>query len=128
MLVLAEGLTIATSRRLRVLLRWTPAIRVTIPIIAAVSAALILAPQAHADGNQAAFVNLVWSQGVPGTSDQILNNGYVMCNALRTTDMGIHTVAVISAQRAGITAGQAAAEVGAAIRYLCPDQIGMMID
>jgi hypothetical protein len=54
----------------------------------------------------------------------VLNNGYLMCHALRTTDQDIHTVAVLSASRTGLSVGLAAAEVGAAIRWLCPDQIG----
>jgi hypothetical protein len=54
-------------------------------------------PLAHADSSQAAFVHQVQSMGIGGTSDDILNNGYVMCNTLRTTDLDIHTVAVQAA-------------------------------
>jgi hypothetical protein len=59
--------------------------------------------------------------GVPGTSDEILNNGYVMCNTLRTTDEDVHTVAVLAAPQIGVSVGLAAGEVGAAVRWLCPD-------
>ena len=57
------------------------------------------------------------------TSDEILNNGYVMCNTLRTTDEDVHTVAVLAAPQIGVSVGLAAGEVGAAVRWLCPDQI-----
>jgi len=57
------------------------------------------------------------------TSDEILNNGDVMCNILRTTDEDVHTVAVLAAPQIGVSVGLAAGEVGAAVRWLCPDQI-----
>jgi hypothetical protein len=79
--------------------------------------------RAHADTSQAAFVHQVQSMGDQGTSDDILNNGYVMCNTLRTTNEDVHTVAVNAAPHIGVWVGLAAGEVGAAIRWLCPDQI-----
>ncbi len=81
-------------------------------------------PLAHADANQAAFVHQVQAMGDPGTSDEILGNGYTMCHTLRTTDLDIHAVAVQAAPQIGVWVGLAAGEVGAAIRWLCPDQIG----
>jgi hypothetical protein len=83
----------------------------------------ISTPLAHADANQGAYVRLVWSQGVPGTSDEILNNGYQLCYALRTTSEDINTIATLAAPKAELTIPQMGAEIGAAIRYLCPDQV-----
>jgi hypothetical protein len=49
-----------------------------------------------------------WAWGDAGTSDVILNNGYLMCNTLRTTDQDIHTVAVQAAPQIGVPVGRAA--------------------
>src|SRR4051794_30103219 len=55
---------------------------VTAPVAAIGLATLAPPGQAHADADQAAYFHLVQSQGIPGTSDQILNNGYQLCYAL----------------------------------------------
>jgi hypothetical protein len=51
----------------------------------------------------------------------MLNNGYVVCSALNRHN-DIATVVAEAAARAGLTGVQQAYEVGAAIRWLCPEQ------
>jgi hypothetical protein len=79
---------------------------------------LCAAGSAQADAAQAAYVHELQQAGIPGTSDQILANGYVMCEALNS-HQDVQTVASLSAPHAGLTMNQAAYEVGAAIRWLC---------
>ena len=78
-------------------------------------------PLAHADASQAASVQQVQAGGIPGTSDQIPPNGYVMCAALKS-HQDVQTVVTLSAPRAGLSTVQTAYEVGAAVRWLCPAQ------
>jgi Protein of unknown function (DUF732) len=77
--------------------------------------------RAHADASQAAYVRALQQAGIPGTSDQMLNNGYVMCEALNS-HQDVLTVATVSVQHSGLPVTQTAYEVGAAIKWLCPQQ------
>jgi Protein of unknown function (DUF732) len=77
--------------------------------------------RAHADASQAAYVHALQQAGIPGTSDQMLNNGYVMCEALNS-HQDVLTVATVSVQHSGLPVTQTAYEVGAAIKWLCPQQ------
>jgi len=86
------------------------------------AAGLLTAAPGHADTNQAAYANEVLGFGVPGPSDVILNNGYVICAALRSNTDTVATAGAVS-RNASIPIDQAGVEVGAAIRWLCPDQM-----
>lgn len=92
------------------------------------AAALALPPlstlgSARADAAQAEYVNQLLAHGIPGTSDQLLNNGYVMCHALDANRQPSWAdVASNSAGPSGVPFVEAAYEVGAAIRWLCPSQ------
>ncbi|OMC17179.1 hypothetical protein A5736_16770 [Mycobacterium sp. SP-6446] len=78
---------------------------------------------AHADAAQAGYVNQLQAHGTPGTSDQLLNNGYVMCHALDANPQpSWANVAANSVGPAGLPFLETAYEVGAAIRWLCPAQ------
>jgi hypothetical protein len=83
------------------------------------------AGSAHADATQAAFVNQLQGHGIPGTSDELLNNGYAACSGLRnqTSQNDALTVTNLFAPRAGLPIDQAAYEVGAAIKWLCTEQV-----
>jgi hypothetical protein len=78
---------------------------------------------AHADAAQAGYVNQLLAHGIPGTSDQLLNNGYVMCHALDANPQPSWAdVAVNSVGPSGLPFLETAYEIGAAIRWLCPSQ------
>lgn len=100
--------------------------RVTGAVLAA--AALALPPlcasgSAHADAAQAGYVKQLLAHGIPGTSDQLLNNGYVMCHALDANPQPSWAdVAANSVGPSGLPFLETAYEVGAAIRWLCPAQ------
>ncbi|MEM6108463.1 DUF732 domain-containing protein [Mycobacterium sp. 050272] len=91
-------------------------------------AALVLSPlyasgSARADAAQAGYVNQLQAHGTPGTSDQLLANGYVMCHALDANHQpSWANVAANSAGSSGRSFVETAYEVGAAIRWLCPAQ------
>ncbi len=51
----------------------------------------------------------------------MLNNGYMMSEALNS-HQDVLTVAALSVPHAGLPVTQTAYEVGAAIRWLCPEQ------
>jgi uncharacterized protein DUF732 len=76
---------------------------------------------AHADVGHAAYVDELQKAGIPGTSDQILNNGYVICQALNAGH-DVVEVAALTARPTGMPVAQTGFEVGAAIRWLCPAQ------
>jgi Protein of unknown function (DUF732) len=93
------------------------------------AAALVIPPtfytsgSAHADAAQAGYVNKLGAHGIPGTSDQLLNNGYVMCHALDANRQPSWAdVALKSVGPSGLPFLETAYEVGAAIRWLCPWQ------
>ncbi|OBI24099.1 hypothetical protein A5713_08185 [Mycobacterium sp. E2497] len=78
---------------------------------------------AHADAAQAGYVNQLKAHGTPGTSDQLLANGYTMCHALDANHQpSWANVAANSAGPSGLSFVETAYEVGAAIRWLCPAQ------
>lgn len=91
-------------------------------------AALVLSPSyasggARADAAQAGYVNQLLAHGIPGTSDQLLNNGYVMCHALDASRQPSWAdVASNSVGPSRLPFLETAYEVGAAIRWLCPSQ------
>lgn len=96
---------------------------------AALAAAVLVLPplyasgRAHADAAQAGYVNQLQAHGIPGTSDQLLNNGYVMCHALDANPQPSWAdVAANSVSPSGLPFLETAYEVGAAIRWLCPAQ------
>jgi hypothetical protein len=90
--------------------------------------ALVLTPlyasgSAHADAAQAGYVNQVRAHGIPGTNDQLLNNGYVMCHALAANPQPSWAdVARNSVGPSGLPFVETAYVLGAAIRWLCPAQ------
>jgi hypothetical protein len=92
------------------------------------AAALVLSPSyasgsAHADAAQAGYVNQLLAHGIPGTSDQLLNDGYVMCHALNANRQPSWAdVASNSVGPSGLPFDETAYEVGAVIRWLCPAQ------
>lgn len=78
---------------------------------------------AHADVGQAAYVDELQKAGIPGTSDQMLANGYTMCRALNDGQDIIEVATYSGGPRpSGLPVAQTGFEVGAAIRWLCPAQ------
>jgi len=88
-----------------------------------VLAALGAAAPAHADTNQDAYVSQLQAFGIglENTSDRLVKNGYLMCEAMNTGTDSL-AVATQAAPRAGLSVAQTGYQVGAAIRWLCPEQ------
>ena len=61
------------------------------------------------------------SIGLENTDDRLVQNGSLMCSMLAHDD--VITVANLAAPRAGLTVTQTAFQIGAAIKYLCPEQV-----
>jgi hypothetical protein len=77
---------------------------------------------AHADANaEVQYVKEVADEGIPGEPNELLTNGNVMCQALNTGS-DVSGVVEGAAPRAGLSVTQAAFQVGAAVRWLCPNQ------
>lgn len=70
---------------------------------------------AQADAAQANFVNQLEAHGIPEPSDQMLNNGYVMCKALNSHE-DADTVIGRSVPITALSAVQTAYEVGVSKR------------
>jgi hypothetical protein len=101
----------------------------TLPLKILIAAAALAAgllgigtPMAHADASQAAYVHALQAEGIglDDTSDRLLQNGYLMCTLLADEDLS--TVVSQTAPRMSLSLVQTAYQVGAAIRWLCPEQ------
>jgi hypothetical protein len=87
-----------------------------------VAAGLVLgAPLAHADSDKYAYLAALNKVAEPGTEDSQLNNGYVICEALNQHQDAVSVMTQV-APRANLTIDWSGYMVGAAIRYLCPEQ------
>jgi len=77
-------------------------------------------PLAHADSNDVAYTNQMMASGVPGTPDEFVNNGHKLCDGLGNHD--VVSLAQYTSTQISLTVPQAGYEIGAAIRWLCPQQ------
>jgi hypothetical protein len=90
-------------------------------VLTPLGAALSGGGRAHADTSQGAYLAALNKVAVPGTAAQQLRNGHVICEAL-DSHQDVVTVLTGVAPRAGLTIDWSAYMVGAAIRWLCPEQ------
>jgi hypothetical protein len=79
--------------------------------------------RAHADTSQDAYVNELHSHsiGLENPDARLLKDGYLMCTLLTAQD--VVTTANLSAPQTSLSVPQTAFQIGAAIRWLCPEQV-----